>query len=605
MFQHFDETTDPSLSAERLPLLRRQLVSLRLDGFLVPRTDEYQNEYLPPSAERLAWLTGFTGSAGLGLVLATRAAVFVDGRYTIQVRQQVDLELFETPHLIADGGWEGWLRDNLTPGQRIGFDPKLHTVKNVRQLEKIARETGAEFIPVADNPIDDVWSDRPAPPEGRIEPHPVELAGRTAEDKLDEVRDVLKRANQDACVITSPDVIAWLFNIRGSDVPHTPLPLGFAVFRKEGRPTFAVSSAKLGEDARAYLGSLTEIVEPESFPGLIDALGDSHSRVRLDPAVVSQWIADRLRSAGAVVVEAADPFMLSKARKTHAEVRGARGAHQIDGVAMCRFLAWLDREAPKGGLDEIAAAKKLEALRVETGALRDLSFDAISAAGPHSAIPHYRVTTGSNRPIEPNSLYLIDSGGQYREGTTDITRTVVVGEPTPEMIHHNTLVLRGHVALATARFPVGTTGAQLDPIARYFLWQAGLDFDHGTGHGIGSYLSVHEGPQRIAKTGTVPLEPGMIVSNEPGYYRAGEYGIRIENLMVVNEAELVPGGDRPVLSFETLSFVPIDRRLIDADLLGLDARTWLNSYHLVTLERMAPHLDDADRAWLEQATEAI
>lgn len=605
MFQQFEELTDPSYGATRVDELRRALESRGLDGFIVPRTDEHQNEYIPACAERLAWLTGFTGSAGIAVVLHDTAAVCVDGRYTVQVQEQIDTDVFETPHLISDGGWTGWLRDRLDPGQRIGFDPRLHTIGGVRKLQELGREVGAEFVPVETNPIDEIWRDRPAPPEGRIEVHPLELAGRPASDKLDEVRDTLSRAGQDAVVLSAPDVVAWLFNIRGSDVPHTPLPLAFAVVPAEGRPTLVVSSRKLTNESRAYLDELTELVEPDGFSGVLEALGDGRSRVRLDPAGTTQWIADTLTEAGAKIVEATDPCMLPKARKTVEEIKGARAAHETDAVAMCRFLAWFDREAPKGGLDEIAVAKKLEALRAESGLLRDISFDTISAAGPHAAIPHYRVTTQSNRKIEPNSIFLIDSGGQYRSGTTDITRTIAVGEPSPEMITHNTLVLRGHITLATARFPVGTTGAQLDPLARYFLWQAGFDFDHGTGHGIGSYLSVHEGPQRIAKTGTVALEPGMIVSNEPGYYRPGEYGIRIENLLAVREAELVSGGDKPVLSFEVLSFVPIDRRLIDPEMLSRDEVTWLNSYHLLVLERVAPHLDDEDRAWLEKATESL
>ncbi len=536
------------------------------------------------------------------MVLKDQAAIFVDGRYTLQVREQVDTGAFHALHLIEDG-WEKWLEANLTPRSRLAYDPWLHTVAGVRKLTRIAERTGATLVAVADNPLDAVWQNRPAPPLGDINVHPEALAGRPASAKLDDIRASLVAARADAVVLTQPNSIAWAFNIRGRDVPHNPAPLAFAVVPAKGRPTLIVDSRKLTNSARAHLDPLADTAEPGTFGDILDRLEDR--TVRLDPATSAQWIAARLLEAGAKLADGDDPCILPKALKTDAEIAGARTAHLRDGAAMVRFLHWLDREAPQGAVDEISAARALEAFRLETGKLKDISFDTISGAGSNGAIVHYRVSTASNRKLEPDTLYLVDSGGQYEDGTTDITRTVAIGEPTGEMRRHFTLVLKGHIAIATARFPEGTSGAQIDTFARYPLWQAGLDFDHGTGHGIGSYLNVHEGPQRISKAGTVALKPGMIISNEPGYYRTGQYGIRIENLLLVREPEEVPGGEKRLLSFETLTLAPIDRRLVDPSLMTPAEIAWLNAYHARVRAEIGPLVEAGDLDWLEGAAAAV
>ncbi len=604
MFQTFDEVSDPGLGAGRLRLLREELRGRGLDGFLVPRADQHQGEYVPPCAERLKWLTGFTGSAGMAVVLLDRAAIFVDGRYTLQVREQVDTAQFEPLHLI-DYGWEKWLEEILGAGARLGYDPWLHTMAGLRKLERVAEATGAELVACPDNPVDAVWEDRPPAPLGEVTVHPESLAGRPAEAKFAEIRGALDKSRADATVLTQPDSIAWAFNIRGRDVSHNPAPLAFAVIPAQGRPTLIIAPGKLTEASRGYLGALADLSEPESFGAVLDRLGAARARVRLDPATTARWIAARLEAAGATIVKGDDPCALPKATKSAAEIAGARAAHRRDGVAMARFLYWLDWMAPSAEVDEIGAAQALEGFRAETSELRDISFDTISGAGPNGAIVHYRVTTATNRKLEPGTLYLVDSGGQYADGTTDITRTIAIGAPTPEMRRNFTLVLKGHIAIATARFPEGVSGAQLDTLARYALWQAGLDYDHGTGHGVGSYLNVHEGPQRIAKTGTVALKPGMIVSNEPGVYLTGAYGIRIENLVLVRESEEVPGGRKRLHSFETLTLAPIDRRLVEPGLMSEPEIAWLNGYHAQVLAEIGPQLDAGTLSWLEQATAPI
>lgn len=601
MFQSFDEVRDPAVGPPRLKRLRAELRARGLDGFVVPRAGANPGEYLPPGAERLKWLTGYSGSAGVATVLGDEAAIFVDGRYQLQVRQEVDSAAFPPLHLIDDG-WEAWLRARLQPGQRLGYDPWLHSIAGVRALTRLVAAAEAELVACADNPVDAVWEDRPGPPLAAITVHPESLAGRTAADKIAEAQAELARTRADATVLSHPDSIAWLFNIRGADLPRNPAPLAFAVLPAPGRPTLVVDERKLTDPAHAHLDALADIVEPEDLAAVLDRFGQPGAAVRLDAGSTAQWIAARLDQAGARIVEGDDPCVLPKAIKTEAEIAGARAAHLRDGVAVARFLHWLDREASRGGLDEIGAATALEGFRAETGALKDISFDTISGAGPNGAIVHYRVSTESNRRLEPGSLYLVDSGGQYEDGTTDITRTVAIGAPSEAMRRHFTLVLKGHIAIATARFPEGVTGAQIDTLARYALWQHGLDFDHGTGHGVGSYLSVHEGPQRIAKTGTVALKPGMIVSNEPSYYRVGEYGIRIENLVLVRGPEDMPDGDKRLLSFETLTLAPIDRRLVDVALLSGAERAWLDSYHARVLAEIGPLLDADDLDWLEQAT---
>ncbi|MBH0236702.1 aminopeptidase P family protein [Methylobrevis albus] len=602
MFQSFEQSADPSRGPERVGLLRRELARRGLDGFLVPLADEHQGEYIPPSAQRLAWLTGFAGSAGLAIVLADQAAIFVDGRYTLQVREQVDTAVFEPKHLVDDPPAK-WLAGVVQAGARIGLDPWLHTVSEVRRLKAALAEAGAEVVAVADNPLDAVWADRPAPPLGAVSLYNESLAGEGRADKLARIGERVAAAKAEAVVLTQPDSIAWVLNIRGTDVTHNPVPLSFAILKAEGRPQFFVDGRKLSNAVRSELEASVDVGEPAGFPAALAALAEGGTRVLLDPKLAADRIATVLTEAGATLVEGDDPVVLPKAQKNAAELAGARAAHRRDGAAMVRFLAWLDAEAPRGGLDEVAVAKALEAFRAEGGGLKEISFDTISGAGPHAAIPHYRVSTASSLPLQPGEIFLIDSGGQYLDGTTDVTRTVIVGVPTAEMRDRNTRVLKGMIAISRARFPKGTTGAHLDILARQALWSAGLDFDHGTGHGVGAYLSVHEGPQRISKTGHVELLPGMILSNEPGYYKAGAYGIRIENLLAVTPAQAIEGGERPMLGFETLTLVPIDRRLIEPALLAPDEIAWLDAYHARVKAVIGPAIRDPETlAWLDLAT---
>ncbi|MTI45408.1 Xaa-Pro aminopeptidase [Roseibium hamelinense] len=604
MFQNFDDLADPSCGAPHAALLRSELKRLKLDGFLVPRADAHQGEYVPPSDCRLQWLTGFSGSAGLAAVLGDEAAIFVDGRYTIQVREQVDMAVFPAQHLINEPV-TAWLSKRLQKGQRLGVDAMLHTVNEVRKLKKVCEAAGAELVLLDQNPVDAVWEGRPAAPLGAVALHPLERAGRETADKIAEIQGILKDNKTDAGVLTQPDSIAWLFNIRGSDVDHTPLPLSFALVSADDKPTLFIDGRKLSNSVRDSLSELTGIMEPSAFKAELAALGDAGKTVLIDPALAGEGIATAITRAGGKILEASDPILLPKAVKNEVEIQGARDAHLRDAVAYVKFLHWFDETAPNGTLDEIGAAQKLEQFRVETGVLKDISFDTISGAGPNGAICHYRVSRSSNLKIPVGLPYLIDSGAQYEDGTTDITRTLAVGEMTAEMKRHFTLVLKGHIAISTARFPEGTSGAQLDTLARIDLWKAGLDFDHGTGHGVGSYLGVHEGPQRIAKTGSTPLKPGMILSNEPGYYPAGKYGIRLENLELVREAENIEGGERPMLGFETLTLAPFDLRLVDGDLLSRAERSWLNLYHKRVRDSVGPLLDNKTLAWLESATRPI
>lgn len=601
MFQSFDNVIDPSVGSARCAALRRELARRGLDGFLIPRADAHQGEYVPPSDARLFWLTGFAGSAGMAVVLADAAAIFVDGRYTIQVREQVDTSVFRPMHLIETPPSE-WLAETLQPGQKLGYDPMLHTVSGVKRLAEACARAGAELVPVDGNPLDAVWEDRPQPPLGQVRVHGQEFAGEAAEEKIARMAAEVRRAGGDAFVLTQPDSIAWLFNIRGSDVSHTPLPLSFAILPREGRPQIFIDGRKLTNASRDHLEALADIVGPDGLTGALSALGAAGATVLVDPDWAGDALASAVLAAGGKVKHGADPVTKAKAVKNAAEIAGARAAHLRDGAAFARFLCWLDGAASAGGLDEIAVAERLEAFRAETGKLKEISFDSISAAGPNAAICHYHVDRSSNLPIPADSLFLIDSGAQYEDGTTDITRTIAVGEVPQEHKRHFTLVLKGHIAIATARFPVGTSGAQIDALARIALWKAGLDFDHGTGHGVGSYLSVHEGPQRIAKTGHAPLEPGMIVSNEPGYYRDGSHGIRIENLELVTPATAIEGGERPMLGFETLTLAPIDRRAVVVEMLSAEERAWVDAYHARVLREIGPLVDEATRAWLERAT---
>ncbi|MEK9900914.1 MAG: aminopeptidase P family protein [Rhodospirillaceae bacterium] len=584
--------------ADRLGALRARLDEAGLDGFVVPHADAHQNEFLPPDAERLAWLTGFTGSAGTAVVLRERAAIFVDGRYTLQVRDQADGDLYEFRHLIEEPV-AGWLTEHLPAGARLGYDPWLHTKSQAERLARAADRAGAELVPVAENPVDTTWTDRPPAPRTPVVPHEGRFAGRDSADKRTEIAEIIKGGGADATVLTQPDSIAWLLNIRGADVDHTPLPLSFAILHADASVDWFVAAEKLTDELAPHLGDRVRVHVPEAFADALEGLAGRRVLVSADTAAA--WVFDRL--ADAEVLRGDDPVTRPKAIKNTTELEGTRVAHLRDALALARFLHWLDCTAPGGGVDEMSAAAKLEDFRRTGEHFRDTSFDTISGAGPNGAIVHYRVTPGTNRALGDGELYLVDSGAQYLDGTTDVTRTIAIGTPTDEMRDRFTRVLKGHIALAALRFPAGTTGAQIDAFARAALWQAGIDYDHGTGHGVGSYLGVHEGPQRISKAGgSVALAPGMIVSNEPGYYRAGEYGIRIENLVAVLPAEDIVGGERPMLGFETLTLAPIDRRLIDTVLLDRAEREWLDAYHARVASEVGPLLDGDVRDWLMAAT---
>ena len=601
-FQSFDDSHEPAAAPARLAALRGELKRRGLDGFVVPRADRQQNEYLPASEERLAWLTGFNGSAGAAIVLAERAALFVDGRYSVQATAQIDPKLFSVEHLV-DSPPEQWLEQNLKSGGKLGYDPWLHTSDSADRLRKVCATAGAELVAVDNNPIDALWSDRPAPPAGPVTLRDVKLAGESAADKLKRIQAELKKLRADVLVVSDPQNVAWAFNIRGSDVAHTPLALAFAVIPREGKPALYVEPAKLDDKTRPALEEIAALRAPDDLARDLAQL--KGKTVRLDQASAADALTRQIASSGGRPVRGADPIALMKAVKNHAEIAGARAAHKRDGVAVARFLAWLEREALTGKLTEIDAVEALESFRRDSGLLKDISFSTIAGSGPNGAIVHYRVTRASNRTIGKNELFLVDSGAQYEDGTTDITRTVAVGTPSEEMRDRFTRVLKGHIAIATAVFPENTSGAQLDSLARTALWQAGLDFDHGTGHGVGSYLSVHEGPARISKLGTVALRRGMILSNEPGYYKTAAYGVRIENLMLVIAAPEPAGAEKPLNMFETLTLAPIDRRLIDSRLLTAKERNWIDSYHAHVQEVLSPLLDAATRAWLDAATRPL
>jgi Xaa-Pro aminopeptidase len=590
--------------AERLATLRAELARRGLDGFVVPRADEHQGEYVPRRSQRLAWLTGFAGSAGLAIVLADRAAIFVDGRYTLAVRQQVDVEAF-VPHQIPEQSPEAWIAANLPKGGRLGFDPWLQTVDGHDRFARAAERAGGSFVPVEQNPIDAVWRDRPAAPLAPVVPQPEEFSGESSASRRKRIGEIVAARGADVALLTAPDSIAWLLNVRGGDVPRTPFPLGFALLHSDGHVDLYMDRRKIPARTVAWLGNAVTLAPPEELGPALDMLGKAGRRVLIETSTAPWWAATRLKAAGVTMVRDADPVALPKACKNAVELEGIRVAHRRDGAAVSRFLAWLARESVGGRLREIEVSDRLQQMRLETGKLRDLSFDTISGAGPNGAVVHYHASPATERALEPGSLYLVDSGGQYRDGTTDVTRTVAIGTPSAEMRDRFTRVLKGHIALAMARFPAGTTGSQLDTLARYALWQAGLDYDHGTGHGVGAYLSVHEGPQRISKVASnIALQPGMIVSNEPGYYKAGAYGIRIENLLAVREAK-IEGADRRYLEFETLTLAPIDLACIEPALLTAAEREWLDVYHRRVRDTIAPQVDADTRRWLEEATRAI
>jgi Xaa-Pro aminopeptidase len=602
-FQTFEEPESGVALTARLSAFREELARRKLTGFVIPRADQQQNEYVAPSEERLAWLTGFTGSAGLAVVLAHEAAVFVDGRYTLQATKQVDTKAWRVEPLI-DPSPESWLTAHLEAGDRLGFDPWLHTSAAAERLAAACARAKAELVAVDTNPVDSVWTERPQPPLGPVAVHGTQFSGEVESEKLKRIRGEIERLGVDALVLSDSHAVAWTFNIRGADVSHTPLPLSYALVPKDGRPTIFIDHRKLSNSARDHLAQSADVAEPDALTGELTELAQRGASVALDSATAAEAPSRLIESAGGKVVRGSDPVALLKACKNPVEIEGTRNAHRRDAVALARFLAWIDREAPAGHLTEIDAVEALETFRRDTGALKDVSFPTIAGAGPNGAIVHYRVTRKTNRRIAPGDLLLIDSGAQYQDGTTDVTRTIAIGEPSAEMRDRFTRVLRGHIAIARAVFPDGTTGAQLDSLARQFLWQAGIDFEHGTGHGVGSYLSVHEGPARISKLGTTPLRRGMILSNEPGYYKTDAYGIRIENLELVVETE-VADAEKPVNAFETLTLAPIDRRLIDVAMLGRDELAWLNDYHARVRHEVRPQLDEPTRAWLDQATAAL
>ena len=605
MFQSFDTTSAIDAVPDRLSLLRDQLRKLDLDGFLVPRGDEHRGEYVAPSSERLAWATGFTGSAGFAAITTNRAALFVDGRYTVQARVQTPGQLFEYLSIPGNTAADWLIKALGQSGGTVGYDPWLHSIAEIERTTEQLSQHGIRLKAVTRNPIDLTWGkDRPAPPLEPVIVQPVSLAGESAEDKIKRLQHELVEAGQNAAVLTAPDSICWLLNIRGSDVAHNPVVLCFAILPAKGKVELFIAPEKLHDEARAHLKASVKLLPPGDLKARLKSLKEAGKTVRVHRETCPVWIGRQL-GGSRTISDGSDPCLLPKAIKNKVEIRGMRSAHKRDAVAMCQFLAWLDKEASKGSVDEIAAAQKLEGFRAKTKKLKEISFDTISGSGPNGAIVHYRVTNETNRKLGKSELYLVDSGAQYSDGTTDITRTVAVGKPTDEMRDRFTRVLKGHIGLATALFPEGTRGVDLDPFARRALWDAGLDFDHGTGHGVGSYLSVHEGPQSISKRSMVQLKPGMIISNEPGFYKEGAFGIRIENLVLVQPAKKPAGGDRPMMSFETLTFAPIDRKLVDAKLLTDAERDWLNAYHAKVQADVGPRLDAEDRAWLADACRAV
>ena len=599
LFQSFEERADPRNVAPRLKALRTELAARGLDGFLVPRADAHRGESVPPGEARLAWLTGFTGSAGMAVIGTRKAALLVDSRYTLQAPAQTDTKLvtvIELPSPISPR-----ITEFVPEGGKLGYDPWLHTPGEIRDLsEKLTGK--AELVAVESNPVDAIWPDRPAAPVSPIEFLGHNRAGKTATEKLDDLRADLAQDSVDATVLTLPESICWLLNMRGRDVPNTPFVLGFAIVPKRGQPSLFLDGAKITPEVKQALNGVARVVDARRLPDALRRLGEDKRRVAVDPASCPAAVAETLREAGAELVEKRDPVLLPKSRKNDAEVSGMREAHRLDAVALVRFLRWFDETAPKGGLTEIDIVTALEAFRREEPSCVDGSFDTISGSGPNGAIVHYRVTESTNRELQPGELMLVDSGAQYLSGTTDITRTLWTGAATDEQKDRFTRVLKGMIGVATTRFPRGTSGAQLDTLARQHLWQAGVTYSHGTGHGVGAFLSVHEGPVGIAPRYTLPLESGMILSDEPGYYKTGEYGIRIENLILVKTSEVAEG----FLDFETLTLAPIDTRLVALELLTSSERDWLNSYHARVNAEIGPLLlDPADKDWLKKATQAI
>jgi Xaa-Pro aminopeptidase len=601
MFQTFDVTSSPETGPVRLAALRAQMAEVGVDGFLVPRADRFQGEYVAPCDERLAWLTGFTGSAGFACILPEIAGVFIDGRYRVQIQSQV-ADVF-TPVRWPEIQLADWLTENLPDGGIVGFDPWLHTVAQIRDLTKALTSSGIE-LRETNNLVDAIWEDRPEPPRNPVEIHPDEFAGEPTASKRKRLAKVLMNNGAMNAFIALPDSICWLLNIRGSDIARNPVVHASAVLKASG-DIVLFTDAVIDENVLAHIGSGVKVLPAVFLNHYLTKL--SQCTVQIDsnstPYMVRKMLCARCKQGSGVIVdEGQDPCILPKTRKNAVEVEGTRQAHLRDGAAMVRFLAWLDDTAPKGGLTEIDVVTALEGFRRDTNALQDISFETISGAGPNGAIVHYRVNEDTNRPVKAGELLLVDSGGQYLDGTTDITRTIAIGDVGTDEKTCYTRVLQGMIAISRVRFPSGVRGSDLDALARYPLWLAGQDYDHGTGHGVGSYLSVHEGPQGLSRKATTPLEVGMILSNEPGYYRTGAFGIRIENLIVVKDADALPLGDeRAMLDFETLTYVPFDRRLIDVTLLSNDERAWIDRYHSDTKQKIGPRLDGAALEWLEKA----
>jgi Xaa-Pro aminopeptidase len=609
MFQSFETTSSPAAGPARVKTLRERFDDLGIDGFLVPRADEFQGEYVPASAERLSWLTGFTGSAGMALILRSQAIVFVDGRYTTQLVQQVDAETFTPGDLVGEPP-HSWIAAHAPKGLRLGIDPWLHAGAEVKRLTTALAARGGSLVILDHNPLDAVWHDRPAEPMGAVAVQQDMHAGKPAAEKIAAIAAGLTDKGACAVLIADPSSIAWIFNIRGADVPHTPHPLARAIILDDGKAELFIAAQKVGAEAARHLDALASRFEPSELPARLAHYATGGAKMLIDADATAIALAKVIEDAGGVVVEATDPARLPRAIKNAVELRGSAEAHVQDGAAMVAFLHWLDGQQP-GTVSEIRAVNALEAFRARVGEslqnpLKDISFDTISGAGEHGAIMHYRVTTETDRVLEPGELFLIDSGAQYINGTTDITRTVAIGAVPEEQKKFFTLVLKGMIAISVARFPKGSRGCDLDPLARIALWKAGADFAHGTGHGVGSYLSVHEGPQRIARLSTQELLPGMILSNEPGYYRPGSFGIRIENLIFVTDLQPIEGGDLPMMGFETLTWCPIDRRLVVKALLTEEEHQWLDAYHASVREKLSPLISDADvLAWLEQATQPL
>ncbi len=589
-----------SAAPNTLSLLRNELKKQKLTGFIVPRQDEFQGEYVASYAERLKWLTGFAGSWGMAIVTLKKAAIFVDGRYTIQVREQVDVKTI-TPQHLMDEPPTAWIEKNLGKNDRLGFDPWLTTASEAKRLGEACAKVGAKLIPVAKNLIDKIWSDQPARPQNPLSVQPSQFAGRSSLEKLGDMAAILATGKVDAAVLAEPSSVSWLLNLRGADVPYTPVVLAYAIIHRKGKAELFIDAKRLPEDVRSALKTTAIIRKPTDLESSLKKLGAKKSSVMIDAGSAPEKIRSTLAASGAKIIEGTDPCTMPKALKNKVEQQGARSSQLRDGVALSRFLHWLSLEGPKGKLTEDSAAEKLKAFRSETGVLMDLSFSTISASGPNAAIPHYHVDPENCRAINNNEIYLIDSGGQYQDGTTDVTRTVIIGQPTDEMRDRFTRVLKGMIGISTIAFPKGTTGANIDVLARASLWKAGLDYDHGTGHGVGSYLSVHEGPARISKNNYITLQPGMILSNEPGFYKRGEYGIRIENLLLVKEPSEIAGGERPMLSFETLTLAPIDRTLIETKLLTRDELQWLDTYHARVLKEVGSFMDGAALEWMKKA----